>query len=513
MTSRNSIDEKLLVELYSRILLEFSASATKKMVIHFKRSAPNESDDNIEGYINRFERIKSKLEKRDPFQYKTFAEFENTVDANDRQASVNVQKDVPKEHLIVFENSNVIVYKARNAKDCITLGDNAYYSFCISRPHGGNLYASYRLRAASTFYFVRFKDKSAEKVNGEFKDPSHYIVIDAESSGKFTWTWADNGTQGHYTKPVTQDVMIKTFPDLVDAIKYIKNDPITAQEQTKIDKFRKIDLLSKLPHEKESAVKQLNTLTYQEKMEYVQSGYFIPTISILDSNQKNEYLNAGGRITLEDYDTLTPSEAARWLKLRVTIAEQNGYAAAYLFFLLTAKGQVVPPTVTKSIMRSRVLGNILAFHEKKGEVFPEVFYIEAFSSRKAYRAYIKSMGAILSPRLRKYLERPDVTADHVTDILLAFLQFFGAEGLKTIPDHLIKKGLTVEKSEDYYTLLYYLSTFDFTRVPQYLLSIYNLESLVAWCEDVRLTVPQAVLDTLARARSRYITSKKRVNLT
>ena len=170
-------DVLLIENIYMNnvFLREYQENAILKMIMHFKKTS-EQPDAIIRDYISKFEKLKDKLPKKDPFQYKTFQEFENVIDSNTKNTVSKADiENVNVDDLKTYEDKNIIVYKARNATESIKLGNNQYYSFCISRK-SGNLYSGYRLRAESTFYFVRFKNKSDEKVDGnKFVDPSHYI--------------------------------------------------------------------------------------------------------------------------------------------------------------------------------------------------------------------------------------------------------------------------------------------------------------------------------------------------
>jgi len=301
--------------IYYSVLLEFTESTIKKLVEKFKKENSNLSEDNIRTYLNSFEKYKSspKIVKKDPFTY-SWEELENVIDSNFSKANIKTKSDntdEEKKKLKIYEDSNVIVYKANNQQDCIILGNG--YSFCISRPMGGNSYSGYRLRHGSTFYFVRLKNKTAKIQDDKFIEPSHLIVIDAQLNNKFQWTWADNGKQGHGTSDVTKEKIMNSIPELRKAFleNIFVNNSLSDNERTKLLKFQKGDF---------------NSLTYDEKLEYIKAGYDIENINFLtlDKTQRNEYIGMGYSLNDSEFKSLSQQELDRHIKTRTNLLiEQN----------------------------------------------------------------------------------------------------------------------------------------------------------------------------------------------
>ena len=335
-------DVLLIENIYMNnvFLREYQENATLKMIMHFKKTS-EQPDAIIRDYISKFEKIKDKLPKKDPFQYKTFQEFENVIDSNTKNTVSKADiENVNVDNLKVYEDKNIIVYKARNATESIKLGNNQYYSFCISRK-SGNLYSGYRLRAESTFYFVRFKNKSDEK-NGDnmFVDPSHYIVIDAQSSGRYQWTWADNGSQGHPTKDVTVNEIVKDFPELKTPFnnEIFENDPSTKEEKQKLKKFQNLN--------NDFNVEVFKSLNPNEKEEYIKSGFKVSSLSILDKVLRNEYLGMGHMLSNDDFKSLNANEKNRWLKFSIQVCYISDIAELYVL-----SNEPVPEVVLDVIIK------------------------------------------------------------------------------------------------------------------------------------------------------------------
>lgn len=157
-------DNAKMTALYSTLLLEFSESTIKKLVSKFMGEDETLTEEIVKDYLKRFEKYKGnpKIVKKDPFQYK-WKDLEHVLDANfpDVMEKNEESLDVIKERLKVYEDDNIIIHKASHQGETVLLGQG--YAFCISRKEGGNMYLIYRLKFASTFYFVKFKNKSVEK--------------------------------------------------------------------------------------------------------------------------------------------------------------------------------------------------------------------------------------------------------------------------------------------------------------------------------------------------------------
>jgi len=363
-------DTLILETLYRDILLlEFSEKAISMMVAHFQKTT-DLSEKTIRDYISTFEKARATLPKKDPFQYKTFDEFEHATDSTRVGASKQVES-VSKDDLKVYEDAEVIVYKSTNTGQSIILSDNGYYSFCVSRPSGGNLWTGYRLRAASTFYFVRFKENTSEKDDrGMFKDPSHYIVIDAQTDDRYQWTWADNGSQGHGTDDITEEEIVEAFPDLSKPFSngIFKNDPLLESEIQKIKKYESLNY--------DFSVYVFNSLKYVEKEEYIKSGFGVSDLSCLDKNLKNEYLNMGHQLNSENFKSLTPSEQNLWIKKRGDVLAGSGdsnESSNFAIFLIK-NGKDLPDIFLNSIAKDSYESYKFAKALiEKGKDLPDIF--------------------------------------------------------------------------------------------------------------------------------------------
>jgi len=135
-----------------------------------------------------------------------------------------------KEKLIVYENNDIIVWEASCLSDCITIASD--YNLCTTKIGGGNLYPRYRLRFHSTFFFVRFKNLTKElDKNNYYKNPLHFIIVDAQKNNLFEWGFTDNVR--NFRKYITKEKLSEKFTEfkiLFDK-DIIKNKPLQEEEK------------------------------------------------------------------------------------------------------------------------------------------------------------------------------------------------------------------------------------------------------------------------------------------
>ena len=147
--------ENLYRDYVDPLILEFSESAILKIIKKFSNDA---SEQEIRREIGDFEKYKGGIQKKDPFQYKTWIEFTEAIHA--AKGKAEFKKGAPKEDVtanqddIIADDENVTIYKTDSEDKCVLYGKG--YSFCISRAGGGNMYGNYRLSKDSTFYFIYF---------------------------------------------------------------------------------------------------------------------------------------------------------------------------------------------------------------------------------------------------------------------------------------------------------------------------------------------------------------------
>ena len=287
--------------LYQDIILEFSEGAIRKIVQKFSNEA---SEDEIRREVQDFEKYKQGLQKKDPFQYKSWIEFTEAIHAAKGKAEFK-KKKIPDESQItstddiIADDEKVTIYKGDSQDKCVMYGRG--YTFCISRPSAGNMFTSYRLSKNSTFYFIYFKNKPKT-------ENDHIMVLDHTVKG-YEWTFADNNTQkvkGGWNE------IVKKYPELKKYKKLLVNKSLDNEESSSIIKLREFinDPLFKL--------NKFNKFSYKEKAQSLKSLIDLPDEiwKTLDSTLRNEFLSIGPNLTKYQEDDLKSNEIDRYKKTR-----------------------------------------------------------------------------------------------------------------------------------------------------------------------------------------------------
>ena len=290
-----------IASLYEEMmLLEFSDAAIKKIAAKFSGDA---SEENVRRELADFEKYKAKIEKKDPFQYKTWIELTEVIHA--AKAASEQKKDFKKADVesaanaddIVADDENVTIYRGDSQDKCVLYGRG--YSFCISRPTGGNMFSNYRLGKESTFYFIFFKKKSPQ-------ENDHIMVLDHTNNG-YEWTFKDNNT-----KPVKGgwDEIVASYPELAKYKDLLSNKKLTEEERLfakRLDKFSN-----------DPSLQAFKEFTYKEQVQALKSIVSLPDEiwNVLDSTLRNEFISIGPNLTKRQADDLKPNEVARYKKTR-----------------------------------------------------------------------------------------------------------------------------------------------------------------------------------------------------
>jgi len=190
-----------------------------------------------------------------------------------------------------------LILKGDDEHKCVRYGKG--YSFCISRAGGGNMYGSYRMSKASTFYFLYFKKIPKE-------DERHIMVLDRTDEG-WEWTFGKNQTrviEGGW------DEITKTFPVLVKYKNLFVNKPLTGEEK---------DYQNQLTEFVHSPTKdKFDPFTYQQKADVLKFGMLIPldVFQSLDKYLRNEWVSVGPKMSDDIYTNLSTAEKDRFTKVR-----------------------------------------------------------------------------------------------------------------------------------------------------------------------------------------------------
>lgn len=205
---------------------------------------------------------------------------------------------------VLADDENVLILKADSEHKCVKYGKG--YSFCISRPGGGNMYGNYRLTDESTFYFVFFKKVPKD-------NPKHIMVLDRTKDG-WKWTFGENNTkmiQGGWNE------VVERFPFLAKYENKFVRNPLTNEEREYQKKLA--DFTSNPTKEK------FETFSYKEKADVLKFGMHLPVglFDSLDKFLRNEYISVGPSINVDTFHKLNDNEKRRFLKVRKQILEQQ----------------------------------------------------------------------------------------------------------------------------------------------------------------------------------------------
>jgi len=494
-----SKDTTILENLYA-LVLEFKEPTIKKLVAKFQKDDDTLTEETIRQYLQRFEKFKAnpKIVKKDPFQYK-WKELEYLLDANfpnnDEEAVEGSESlENYKDSLKVYEDDNIVIHKASNQKQTILLGNG--YTFCISRAGEGNMYIGYRLRAGSTFYFVKFKHKTSAKNNEQrFVDPSHMIVVDAQSNGKFQWTYADNGSQGNGTKDATPKEMEEKIPELKPAFEkgVFKNDPISNEERAKLKKFQDGNF---------------KELTYNEKEEYIKAGYNRNVVLIdLDKKLRNEYLGIGHDIYAAEVKTLSMPELRRWMTIRAMITSSSPNMALNFSTRLLRAGVDVSKipkdtidTISKDAYSSFTFGKTVAIYKGVKNNIPESILNTVSKSTNCFSflTYLVNDAKYSSVELPQILL--DGLAKHGVSSLIIFV--FQILKLENVSKNVLLAISKNSQSSYYYVkALIYAKKYTINEISPILFKTIskNLDtsmSLVISCVSTANEIPEVILKTI-----------------
>lgn len=259
---------------------------------------PRELPDDYKNYQKYFPNVKLD-------QFKSYIDWTEKVHAKRDEASYQSRhkdiKDIEIEgqdkENVLADDEDVLILKGDDEHKCVRYGKG--YSFCISRPYGGNMYGTYRLSKASTFYFIYFKKIPKE-------NERHIMVLDRTDKG-WEWTFGNNVTQvieGGW------DEVVETFPVLAKYENLFVNKPLTGEEK---------DYQKQLKKFVQSPTKdKFDQFTYQQKADVLKFGMRISldVFESLDKYLRNEWVSVGPKMSDDIYQKLSSSEKDRFIKVR-----------------------------------------------------------------------------------------------------------------------------------------------------------------------------------------------------
>lgn len=367
-----------LALIYNCMLLEFTEPAILRFIEKFRRF--NVDEQTIRQYIKDFETYKNSplITIKDPNQYKDFVSFKQNVDAAKNKAAFkkrnipNVSDDSPtaSEAISLENDADVEIYKGDEEHKCVKYGLG--YSFCISRPGGGNMYGSYRLDKASTFYFIYFKKIPKT-------DPRHILVLDRTNRG-WEWTFGDNKTKvidGGWSE------LISVFPVLTKYEHLFVNNPLTDKEREYRQEVKEFL--------KNPSAEKFKTYDYELQVLIAKSGKKMQddVFKTFDNNLINEYVSVGTDLTKYQVENLNESQVKRYKNVRPqtlqSLYENGAFSSAaspksnfspsvldigLVDWLVYDNGLfTLYPPVDKLIMKYNINGDIVYFTNFVGTEF------------------------------------------------------------------------------------------------------------------------------------------------
>ena len=274
-------------------LYELSDKVKKLVRDKFKQADPNLNDQQIDFYLNRWDRYAASfpVESRDITRL-TFDQVEQLIDAAEARSQIKGKSttdtvDTSSEDT-VYDNNNLLILRGDLKEKCIRYGKG--YSWCISRRDASNLYFRYKTsRNEPAFYFVFDRDRPQE-------DPWHAVVIYVTKDGKYMVALAPNTGD----RELSWSQIESKAPKLRGLQPLFKYVPMNAEERSDYEKFNA----------------RVNDKTYaafslQEKFKYIQFGHklsakqqSITPDELIGTYAKN---NAAG-ITRQTYARLRPGD-------------------------------------------------------------------------------------------------------------------------------------------------------------------------------------------------------------
>lgn len=362
-------------------------------------------------YIDWTEKVHA---KRDQASYQSRNKEVKDVDVKEQD-----QADV------LADDEDVLILKGDSEHKCVRYGKG--YSFCISRPGGGNMYGNYRMLKASTFYFIYFKKISKE-------DEHHIMVLDITDKG-WEWTFGNNVTrkiQGGWNK------VVKTFPVLAKYKSLFVNKPLTEEEKSYQKKLKEfVDNPNKDKFEE---------FSYQEKADILKFGMLIQidVFESLDKYLRNEWVSVGPKMSDDIYKLLSPKEIERFTDVRkqqLSIRKpQDQFDVAIAFEDKTLYAEYILPEKELLEKEMQKYGNV---RETENEIIFEAKYfpIKLPHVQKSGNIFAEKATSIDLPQLQ---QSANIYVYNATIINLPQLQqsarIYASNAKKiTIPSHLREK--------------------------------------------------------------------------
>ncbi len=427
---------KRMIDGISKKAEDIYAAAIK----YYKKKNPDISENTVKNYVARFKQQLKNLERKVKDQdetaleiipkdlldgdkyllisnWKNFTDLEHMLDAvfplntggkgNDKVDLNSAETDADK----IYDKDGIEIYKGDSEHKCIRYGKNAYYSWCISRPHG-SLYGSYRFGGGRgqnlMFYFIFDRNKTDEKDGGQFKDPYHAVVIHALENGNYTRTTAqNNGDSGNVKwEDLGQYFSGKQGQELWNKIKGLKNlftyiPP--SKEELKQKEYK----------DKKLTIEQFVALPHEDKIFWLRANatdnkIVTPEITkTLPAELKNDLINHGKQFS---YDELKSNQ---------------GLLKRYPDYRFTRFPNEPIPYIFVPYLKEELQKKYYERFEQQYLTFDE---IEKYFSKNILKEYIdkelKNM-SFLPPEAAKYMDEKQKKLFDIYSISFKNIEYYG----------------------------------------------------------------------------------------
>jgi len=232
-----------------------------------------------------------KDKRHDITSYRNFRDLEVIVDyvKGQRQIKNNDGKTSQTNENAnkIYEENNLIIYRADNAAQAIDAKGDFEASWCVSAQGTNNMFNSYKYAKDGnepTFYFV--KDLDASKDN-----PYRFFVIQTVNNGYIVTSANNDGD-----KPMSWEEIVKAQPKLDGKQNIIKWIAIPQETKERLQKYEAI------------SDDDFKSLPYEQKKEYIEyigfRGISDAKFSYLHDDLKNLYINFGLDLTENQFNEI-----------------------------------------------------------------------------------------------------------------------------------------------------------------------------------------------------------------
>ena len=272
----------------------FSKSIKDKLTIKFKTENPDLTDNQINYYIEEFDKMKNspKVIQKDITRY-SFIELEKLIDSFPKKVNKSsTGLDNLDNNDIVYNENNLLILTGDSREKCIRYGKG--YKWCISRQDSSNMFNTYRFRYDEiNFYFIFDKDKPET-------DDNRALVLLIDKNGKYYLANASNSGDFTGSKEFSFEQICSFQPKLKELKSLFKPLPLTQKEKeihTKIKKVLKEDNLLEffgsyeiveayISYGHKLSDNQYSNLTDELKSKYINFGHQLTDNQILATNKK-----------------------------------------------------------------------------------------------------------------------------------------------------------------------------------------------------------------------------------